>query len=120
DLALLADHLRELLGYLLAAEVVVGAYIGEREGVVAGLGVVAVAEEGIDGDDLCAFVIDFLERSLEGFGGSRRDKEQIELAPGDSRLEYRYLVLGAPGLGILGYDKLGARLIGRGLYALLH
>ena len=118
DLALAADRLGEAAGRDAAALDVVRADVADREGHRAA-DVVAVAEEGVDGDHLDAGVDRGLQRPDHLVLLDRRGDDVVEVAARDQRVEDRRLRLDAPGRRDLRHH-LEAEVLGRLVHPDLH
>ena len=87
DLALAADGFDQGFAGDLAAQLVVGGDEGQRE-VDRAVDVVAIADEGVDGDDGHAGIAGLLQRRDHGFLVDRGQEEEVQVAAGDHRIEH--------------------------------
>ena len=118
DLALAADGFDQGVAGDLAAELVVGGDEGERE-LDRAVDIVAVADEGVDGEDRQAGVAGFLQRGDHGFLVDRGQEEEVQVTAGDHGVQHGGLDGDVPLVRDLD-DQLSAKAVGGRLCAALH
>ena len=118
DRALAADGLDQRFAGNLAAEFVIGGNEGQRE-LDRAIDVVAIADEGIDGDDRQSGVIRLLQRRDHAFLIHRGGEQVLQIATGHHRVEHRRLIGDVPIRRNLG-NQFYAKPIGRLLRTALH
>ncbi len=103
------------------AEIVIRADIRKRE-IVVGVrfGIIAIAEECIDGDNLDSLVVDGFERGFQRIDGCRRYKQAIESAALGICLKNGNLIFRPPGLWIFRDDQIDTELFAFGSDAFFH